>query len=189
MKGVDPVEELIHFAERMRFRSNLWLLSLGQGQSEKAEVMIKKAVIDGKWILLQNCHLAASWMPTLERIVENYPKECSKEYRLWLTTNPSPLFPVSILHKGIKMTFQPASGIKNSLGRIYQSLDNHTMEETKDPPIWRRLLFGLSFFHAVVLERRKFGPLGWNIPYEFSAADFSISSSQLKTFLNDNEVS
>ncbi len=83
------------------------------------------------------------------------------------------------------MTYEPPKGIKNSLMRSYLSFENKHFEESKDPTPWKRLLFGLTFFHALVLERRKFGPLGWNIPYEFSAADLAISVLQLKIFLEE----
>ena len=185
--GTDPIDEIKKSAMRKGF-SNKWVpLSLGDGQGEKAGRAIERAASDGTWVVLQNCHLATSWMPTLEKKVAEFQtgQPPTEGFRLFLTSMPSPDFPVTVLQNGIKITNEPPKGLKSNLVRSYMSYDANEYENCNKPKEWRRLLYGLSFFHAVVQERRKFGALGWNIPYEFSMSDLSISFSQLKMFLDD----
>ena len=73
----------------------------------------------GNWILLQNCHLASSYMPTLDRILENLKDNLHNDFRIWLTTAPSAVFPITILMKGVKMTYEPPRDIKSNLLRVF----------------------------------------------------------------------
>jgi dynein heavy chain, axonemal len=164
--GADPMADLLKLADEMHFARKFEKASLGQGQGPKAEKLLQQGMESGLWVCLQNCHLAVSWMPTLERIVEGVdPKVVHKDFRLWLTAMPTSAFPVAVLQNGVKMTLEPPKGLRSNLVRQYSRLDDEYLVKSSKPNEWRKLLVGMCLFHAVVQDRRKFGSLGWNIRY------------------------
>ncbi|XP_016065513.1 PREDICTED: dynein heavy chain 1, axonemal [Miniopterus natalensis] len=184
--GTDPAADLYKFAEEMKFSKKLSAISLGQGQGPRAEAMMRSSIERGKWVFFQNCHLAPSWMPALERLIEHInPDKVHRDFRLWLTSLPSNKFPVSILQNGSKMTIEPPRGVKANLLKSYNSLSDDFLNSCHKVMEFKCLLLSLCLFHGNALERRKFGPLGFNIPYEFTDGDLRICISQLKMFLDE----
>ena len=127
-------------------------------------------------------------MPALENIVINFGAEEAElhpDFRLFLTSMPADYFPVSVLQNGVKLTTEPPRGLKANLKRSYQEMSENSLNDCRKPDTWKKLLFGLCFFHAIIQERRKFGPLGWNIRYEFNDSDLETSMTMLKIFLDE----
>jgi dynein heavy chain len=98
--GADPTALLLKFVYEKKFEEKFFPISLGQGQGVKAERLIETAKKEGHWVMLQNCHLAKSWMPSLEKIVLQFSDEIDtihEDFRLYLTSMPADYFPVAVL--------------------------------------------------------------------------------------------
>jgi dynein heavy chain len=151
--GADPTGSLIKFAKERNYAERLQVISLGQGQGPKAEKLIHASKKNGDWVLLQNCHLAKSWMTSLETIVINFSSEendINPDFRLYLTSMPAEYFPVSVLQNGVKLTTEPPRGMRANLKRTYQNFTDTFLTDCKKPEAWKKLVFGLSFFHAIL---------------------------------------
>eukprot|EP00747_Dinoflagellata_sp_TGD_P112722 gnl/TRDRNA2_/TRDRNA2_171542_c1_seq9.p1 gnl/TRDRNA2_/TRDRNA2_171542_c1~~gnl/TRDRNA2_/TRDRNA2_171542_c1_seq9.p1 ORF type:complete len:647 (+),score=122.52 gnl/TRDRNA2_/TRDRNA2_171542_c1_seq9:121-2061(+) len=184
--GSDPVADMLAFAEEMNMIKALESISLGQGQGPKASRLIENARQTGGWVLLCNCHLSISFLPELERICEQMnPDETDNNYRLWLTSMPTAHFPPLLLQNGVKMTIEPPKGLRAFLLDTMSKLDDRTVQSCQKPEAFMRLAFAFCFFHAVCLERSKFGPIGWNIAYDFSMEDLVMTRRQLKIFVDN----
>ncbi|XP_048373762.1 dynein axonemal heavy chain 2 [Sphaerodactylus townsendi] len=186
--GVDPTSALLQLAEISGMAQRFHALSLGQGQAPIATRMIKDGVHQGNWVFLANCHLSLSWMPQLDKLVEQLQvEEPHQSFRLWLSSSPHPDFPISILQASIKMTTEPPSGLKANMKRLYHLITEPQFTRCTKPTKYKKLLFALCFFHSILLERKKFLQLGWNIIYGFNDSDFEVSENLLSLYLDEYE--
>ena len=182
--GADPLQSLLRLSKELQKKSeDISIISLGQGQGGPALKALEHATANGGWVILQNCHLGKSFMPTLEKKLEEIKEseEINEEFRLFLTCMPCDYFPVSILQNSLKLTSEPPRGIKANLKQLMNSI---SWKENDDQ---KTLTFNLCFFHAIVLERRKFGSLGWNILYDFNESDLDTSLTIVSNLIENYE--
>ncbi|CAK9808028.1 Dynein axonemal heavy chain 2 [Anthophora quadrimaculata] len=188
--GVDPTSTLMQLVDSQEMTNHFMTLSLGQGQAPIATRMIEVGAKEGAWVFLANCHLSLSWMPKLDKIVETLgaSKTIHPQFRLWLSSSPTPEFPISILQAGIKMTTEPPKGLKANMKRLYGLITESQFELCHAKSKYKKLLFALVFFHAILLERKKFQQLGWNVVYSFNDSDFVVSENLLQVYLDEYPV-
>ncbi|XP_017780151.1 PREDICTED: dynein heavy chain 6, axonemal [Nicrophorus vespilloides] len=189
--GSDPFGAFQRFAADMGYTDRIQSISLGQGQGPVAEKLIEQGKLRGDWVFLQNCHLATSWMLSMEKIIlhiaEN-PQQVHDEFRLFLSSMPCKTFPVSVLQNSVKVTNEPPKGLRANIKRAFIDMLDEFFEDHILGQQWKSMLFGLCMFHAVIQERKKFGPLGWNITYEFNDSDREFAFNTLQMYCAEGVI-
>uniref|UniRef100_A0A803TFR0 Dynein axonemal heavy chain 17 n=1 Tax=Anolis carolinensis TaxID=28377 RepID=A0A803TFR0_ANOCA len=189
--GVDPLKDVEKHGKKLGYtfnNRNFHNVSLGQGQEVVAEQALDLAAAEGHWVILQNIHLVAKWLSSLEKKLEQHSEGGHPEFRVFISAEPaaSPeghIIPQGILENSIKITNEPPTGMHANLHKALDNFNQDTLEMCSRENEFKSILFALCYFHAVVAERRKFGPQGWNRSYPFNTGDLTISVNVLYNYL------
>ncbi|XP_025728782.1 dynein axonemal heavy chain 11 isoform X1 [Callorhinus ursinus] len=192
--GVDALKDLEILGKRLGFTMDsgkFHNVSLGQGQEVVAEKALEKASEGGHWVILQNVHLVAKWLGTLEKLLERFSQGGHRDYRVFMSAESAAtphehVIPQGLLENSIKITNEPPTGMLANLHAALYNFDQDTLEACSKEQEFKSILFALCYFHACVAGRLRFGPRGWSRNYPFSPGDLTICANVLYNYLEAN---
>ena len=182
--GADPTKLIEELAKKKKITT--MGVSMGQGQEVIARKLMSTATQTGQWVLLQNTHLGLAYMAEIETYLLK-AENLHDDFRLWITAEPHPQFPIGLLQMSIKITNEAPVGMRAGLRNSYNWVSQDMLDAVGIFE-WRQLLFVMCYMHSIVQERRKFGPIGWNVPYEFNQSDLSACVQFLQNHLTEMDA-
>eukprot|EP00929_Paragymnodinium_shiwhaense_P077081 TRINITY_DN3967_c0_g2_i2.p1 TRINITY_DN3967_c0_g2~~TRINITY_DN3967_c0_g2_i2.p1 ORF type:complete len:4576 (+),score=1729.31 TRINITY_DN3967_c0_g2_i2:93-13820(+) len=188
--GADPVKEVESMGRKtvqLQLNVNYHNVAMGQGQDVIAMAKLDIGHREGHWVMLQNIHLMPKWCVELEKKLDAFAIESSHpQFRLFLSADPSKGIPIGILERSIKLTNEPPQGMLANLRRSFALFSKEDFED-RDAKV-KSILFALCHFHSLMLERKKFGPMGYNMKYPFAAGDLRDSAQVLYNYLEGSSA-
>eukprot|EP00232_Nephroselmis_pyriformis_P019075 CAMPEP_0182900652 /NCGR_PEP_ID=MMETSP0034_2-20130328/28990_1 /TAXON_ID=156128 /ORGANISM="Nephroselmis pyriformis, Strain CCMP717" /LENGTH=4527 /DNA_ID=CAMNT_0025034901 /DNA_START=131 /DNA_END=13711 /DNA_ORIENTATION=+ len=201
--GVDVAASVEMMGSKMGFsleNGRYQAVSLGQGQEPIAMAAMNNYHKNGGWLLLQNIHLTIDWTAgPLEKKIDKLAEGANPDFRLFLSAEPPPALekglPISLLQNSIKLTNEPPEGLKANLMRAYNNFTEEMLDSCAKQGEFKSIVFALSYFHAALLERKKFGVgnlpnsssgIGWNMNYPFNTGDLLCCGQCANNYLENN---
>eukprot|EP00877_Chromochloris_zofingiensis_P015255 jgi/Chrzof1/9984/Cz04g22250.t1 len=202
--GYSPSKEIEVYANKVGKtveNGQLTLISMGQGQEGPAEAVLDRYMKDGGWVFLDNVHLMQGWIPRLERKLEIAADSAHADFRCFFSAEPingapqAKIIPEAILQTCIKISNEPPSDMKSNMRRAFAAFTpEQAMRLTSETKrnAYKSILFGLCFYHSLLLGRKKFGVgigtgsgsgLGFCRGYSFNMGDLVTCGDVLLNYL------
>ena len=206
--GYSPSKEIEAISESFGHtieNGKLTIISMGQGQEGPAEAILDKYMESGGWVFLDNVHLMKAWLPRLERKLEVAAENGHMDFRCFLSAEPiagnpfAKIIPESIMQGCIKISNEPPSDMKSNMKRAFAAFNQDTIDRIEEPEkqtAFKSILFGLCFYHSLLLGRKKYGvgigtgtgsALGFCRGYSFNISDLTTCADVLYNYLQANE--
>lgn len=177
-KGYDVTFRVHQVAKSMN--KQLRVISMGAKEGiDRASKDIDEAMARGDWVLVQNIQLATSWLPHLERKVENI--NSTNGFKLFLTCNlNSDQIPAGLISASQVLTYEAQPIMKIVLQETFDSVRNKKFENIA---AYKHVCFLLSWYHAVIQERLKYVPASFCKQQDLTDADATAAGFAIdKTF-------
>lgn len=157
------------------------IISMGQNQSQRAVKFINDGLLQGHWVILENCHVEESWLSQLDKIyLKMLQMDVNDDFRLWCITKPTEFFPITVIRNSIKLTSDPPSHMLAAATKHFsteplanEKFFNSAFSDNKVCDFWLKNVFSMVILHTVVAERGRYGSLGWNRTYDFKESDLT----------------
>jgi dynein heavy chain len=85
----------------------------------------------------------------------------------------------------VKVTTEPPKSLRSNMTRLLNQVTDEHFNRVKEHNKYKRLFFSLVWMHSILLERKKFKNLGWNVAYDFNDSDFDINENILGMYLDE----
>lgn len=189
--GVDPTIWVEKQVEKIGQKIDTFFINIpmGQGQEKDADNALETCAKEGRWIMLQNVHLMTTWLKKFENDLERVSLNANPNFRCFISSEPPPIptmqtIPEPILQNSIKVANESPQDLKANLLRAWRCFDQKRFDSSTKPNEFKSILFGLCYFHSLIIGRKKFGPIGWSRIYNFNEGDLTICADVLTNYLN-----
>nr|CCC91421.1 putative dynein heavy chain, cytosolic [Trypanosoma congolense IL3000] len=193
--GSDPTVSLEDVANAMNVQLHVAVMGCADS-TEAAEHFLSTAVVDGSWVLLKNMHLARPFADVVEKRLHrdlmrnqlhgNFRLIMSIEAKARQSTHDSSgsvkidgmqykgsllQLPVSLVESSVVVVYEPPPGLKASLTQTFSTFMSLPGQISHSPDVLR-IYLAAAWFHAIVMERLRYVPLGWSTRYDISDTEF-----------------